>query len=212
MACEKYGLKFIYGVEIYLTERLEPKVRDNYHTVLLAKNFDGVVEINRLIELSTRTDHMYYKNRITFDEFLSISPNVIKISACIQSPLSKLPRSRPQYMALANAYDYYEIQHHNVQEQAEYNRYLFTLSQKTGKPLIAGTDTHSLNAYYAECRDILMEDKEQHYEGEDAFDLTWKSYEELVAAYESKMRFRDGRTWKLSKTQIRWQSRSSISS
>lgn len=186
MACEKYGLKFIYGVEIYLTERLEPKVRDNYHTVLLAKNFEGVVEINRLIELSTRTDHMYYRNRITFDEFLSISPNVIKISACIQSPLNKLPHGHPQYMVLANAYDYYEIQHHNVQEQAEYNRYLFTLSQKTGKPLIAGTDTHSLNAYYAECRDILMEDKEQHYEGEDAFDLTWKSYEELVAAYEKQ--------------------------
>ena len=32
------GIRFLHGVEIYLTEQLEPKVRDNYHTVLIAKN------------------------------------------------------------------------------------------------------------------------------------------------------------------------------
>lgn len=183
MYCDKMGIKFIHGVEIYLTESLNEKVRDNYHTVLLAKNYDGVMELNKLIELSSRPDHMYYTNRLTFDEFLSISPNIIKISACLASPLSKLPHYHEKYMRIAKHYDYLEIQHHNDPAQIEYNRHLYQLSKKINKPLIAGTDTHSASEYKAKCRGILMEYKQQHYEGEDAMDLTWKTYEELVAAY-----------------------------
>ena len=44
-----------HGVEIYLTEKLEPKVRDNYHTILLAKNYEGVKEINRLCYIAKPT-------------------------------------------------------------------------------------------------------------------------------------------------------------
>ena len=46
MYCDAKGIKYIHGVECYLTEQLEPKVRDNYHTILLAKNYEGVKEIN----------------------------------------------------------------------------------------------------------------------------------------------------------------------
>lgn len=181
--CQKKGIKFIHGVEIYLTETLEEKVRDNYHTVLLAKNYDGVMELNQLIELSTRPDHHHYTGRITFDEFLHISPNIIKISACLASPLRRLPRSHPMYMPLAKHYDYFEIQHHNIPDQIEYNRQLFQLSRQLGTPLIAGTDTHSASPYKAECRKILMDYKEQYYEGEEEMDLTWKTCDELIAAY-----------------------------
>lgn len=184
--CEKKGLKFIHGVEIYLTESLEPKVRDNYHTILLAKNIDGVHELNRLIELSTRPDHMYYNNRLTFDEFLSISPNIIKISACLASPLSKLPPYHEKYLSLLKYYDYLEVQPHDNEDQAAYNKKLLRYSKQYGIPLIAGTDTHSLNSYYAECRDILMWRKEQFYPGEAGFDLTWHTYDQLVAAFEKQ--------------------------
>ena len=70
-------------------EENKQKVRDNYHTILIAKNLDGLKEMNRLISLSTDKDHFYYKPRITFDEFLSLSDNVIIISACLASPLNK---------------------------------------------------------------------------------------------------------------------------
>lgn len=91
MYANSKGLKYLHGVEVYLTAALEPKQRDNYHTILIAKNFEGVKEINTLVDLSTQSDHMYYKPRITFDEFFNISDNVIKISACLASPLSKYP-------------------------------------------------------------------------------------------------------------------------
>lgn len=186
MMCDEAGLKFLCGAEIYLTEQLEPKVKDNYHTVLIAKNAEGLRELHRIVLISTRDDHTYYKNRISFDEFLRISDNVIKISACVQSPLCKLPEDHPRYMELARHYDWLEIQHHNMPSQRNYNLRLLDLSRKTGIPLIAGTDTHSSNEYKKRCRDILMRYKHQHYEDEDACDLTWKTEEELIKAYEAQ--------------------------
>lgn len=180
MYCKERGIKYIHGVEIYLTESLEPKVRDNYHTILIAKNFEGVKEINKLIDISTQPDHFYYKNRISFDEFLNISDNVIKISACLASPLSKLTDDNPYLNRLLEKYDYYEIQPHNADEQRNYNYKLYQWSIKYNKPLIAGTDTHSLNTYKAECRAVLQKAKKIEYIDEDSFDLTYKSYNELI--------------------------------
>lgn len=191
MYCDEHNIKYIHGIECYLTETLDEKIRDNYHTVLLAKNYDGVKEINNLIELSTRADHYYYKPRITFDEFFALSDNVIKISACLASPLNKLryeldkPLYRRetgiQYDRLCKKYDYFEIQPHiNSDEQKDYNKHLLKLSKKYNTPLIMGTDTHSLNAYKAECRSILQLSKRIEFSNEDTFDLTYKSYDELV--------------------------------
>lgn len=182
--CDEKGIKFIHGVEIYLTETLQPKVRDNYHTVLLAKNMDGVKELNRLVGISSREDHFYYTNRISFDEFLNISDNIIKTSACLASPLNKLPDEHPRYMELAQHYDYLEVQPHNCDDQVEFNKRLFSLSKKIGKPLIVGTDTHNSTPYKAECRNLLMVRKKKSYGNEDSFDLTWKTYDELCGMFE----------------------------
>ena len=100
----------MHGCEVYLTETLNEKIRDNYHTILIAKNFDGFKELNTLIDLSTQEDHMFYKPRLSFDEFLNISDNVIKVSACLQSPLNKLDSENPYYEKLMIHYDYLEVQ------------------------------------------------------------------------------------------------------
>lgn len=258
------GLKYLHGVEVYLTAALEPKQRDNYHTILIAKNFEGVKEINTLVDLSTQSDHMYYKPRITFDEFFNISDNVIKISACLASPLSKYPNfigklvdekiveleknketeanklyaelnseaakeawiedcaaiyntsyeiyveqcieksnnafdlqieeakselenAKIVYDKLMKTYDYYEIQPHvKSMDQIRYNKMLYEASKKYNKPLIAGTDTHSIDSYKAECRSILQKAKHIEFSNEDEFDLTYKSYDELVDMFKQQ--------------------------
>ena len=48
---------------------------------------------------------------------------------------------------------------------------------------IAGTDTHSSSKYKAECRKILQISKDSFYGEEDEFDLTWKSFNELVECF-----------------------------
>lgn len=190
MYCDSIGIKFIHGVEIYLTESLMnedgEKVRDNYHTVLLAKNLAGVMELNTLVSTSCDEDHFYYTNRITFDEFLGISDNILSTSACLASPLNKLPDTHPRYMELAQKYDFLEIQAHDHPEQVEFNRRLYALSKKIGKPLIAGTDTHNATPYKAECRAVLLSAKRKNYGDEDSFDLTYKTYDELVEMFENQ--------------------------
>lgn len=275
MYANSKGLKYLHGVEIYLTESLEEKVRDNYHTILIAKNKDGIKEINSLVDKSTMTDHVYYKPRITFDEFFAISDNVIKISACLASPLSKYPSSindiydkieilkkecqekidllenekedkaseeewirvyatismkegseppwfyddtphdawlryidskikeasykcneeilflkgkistaRTNYEMLLKTYDYYEIQPHvKSLDQIKYNKMLYEASKRYNKPLIVGTDTHSIDTYKAKCRSILQKAKRIEFSNEDEFDLTYKSYEELIEMF-----------------------------
>ena len=183
MMCDEAGIKFIHGVEIYLTESLENKVRDNYHTVLLAKNMDGVYELNELVTKSCSESHFYYVNRLSFDEFLNISDNIITTSACLASPLNKLQDDHPYYDRLARKYTFLEIQPHIHPDQVAYNRRLFELSKRIGVPLIAGTDTHSADQYKAECRAVLTAAKNKQYADEDAFDLTYHTYDDLVSAF-----------------------------
>ena len=191
MYCDAKGIKYIHGVECYLTEQLEPKVRDNYHTILLAKNYEGVKEINRLCYIASQPDHFYYRPRLSFDEFLGISDNVIKISACLASPLNEWRKNHLQYSTSKFAdivlhYDYLEIQAHDFSEQIQFNTFLMDLSSKTGIPLIAGTDTHSINQYKAECRTMLQYSKNIDFGDEDTFDLTYKSYDELCAMFKKQ--------------------------
>ncbi|MBR3741712.1 MAG: DNA polymerase III subunit alpha [Clostridia bacterium] len=180
--CDSVGMKLLIGVEVYLTEHLEPKIRDNYHTVLIARNQDGLKELHQLIRMSTKEDHFYYNNRISFDEFLNLSGNIITTSACLASPLNKLPDDHPYYLRLAEKYDYLEVQPHDHPEQKEFNKRLLLLSQKLGKPLIVGTDTHSSTQYMAECRAMLEAAKGKKYH-DDEFDLTYKSYDQLVEMF-----------------------------
>ena len=183
LLCKKEGIKYLHGCEVYLTFSHEEKVRDNYHTVLIAKNKEGIKELNTLVGLATRKDHMYYKPRLSFEEFLNISDNVIKISACLQSPLNKYDKNN-LYDKVAKHYNYYEIQYHDCDEQREYNEYLYRLSKENNIPLIVGTDTHSSTPYKAECRTMRQYSKNITFENEDEFDLTFKNYEQLVQMFE----------------------------
>ena len=185
-ACNKAGLRYMHAVEIYLTEQLEPKVRDNYHTVLIAKNMDGLRELNKLVRISSQPDHTYYNNRLSFDEFLTISDNIITTSACLASPLNKLTETHPRYNELVQKYDFLEIQPHNCKAQFDFNQRLWRLAKKFGKPLIVGTDTHSSTSYKAECRAVLTEAKRKPYDDEDTLDLTYKTYDEILEMFQAQ--------------------------
>ena len=188
---EEHGIKMLIGMECYVTEDAcdggdSTKHRDNYHTILIAKNPDGEKELFRLFDTSSKPNHQYHKKRISIDELCAISDNIYKISACLASPLNKLRKDKTKTVLLdrlLRLYDYYEIQAHDDADQKEYNLWLYEMSKKYNKPLIAATDTHSLNQYKAECRKILMLAKGIKYATEDNFDLTYKSYDELCEMF-----------------------------
>ena len=221
MYCDKKGIKYIHGMEAYLTQSDKfERIRDNYHVVLLAKNHEGVEEINRLFSKSS--ENSYFRRRITFEDFLNISDNVITTSACLGGPLWQIPNTirsledkiqkedalivaynaeynkliaskqtkktetklqklnetiqekeaalklleeniqylKDMYIPLLKKFDYLEIQHHvKSDEQKKANLMLWKYAKKYHKELIAGTDTHAVDDYGAECRILLMESK-----------------------------------------------------
>ncbi|MDY4494853.1 MAG: PHP domain-containing protein [Erysipelotrichaceae bacterium] len=165
------------------------KTRDNYHAVLIAKNYDGVKEINKIVSKSFCRDdfHYYYTPRVSFDELFATSDNVIITSACLGGTLaSGTPSAKEKFLSFMERNKhrcFLEIQHHNCKEQIKYNQLLYKLHQTTGIPLIAGTDTHALNEIHMDGRAMLQKAKGVHFSNEDAWDLTFKSIEQLIAAY-----------------------------
>ena len=191
-AIEAAGMKYIHGEEFYVTESLDEKVRDNYHCVLIAKNYDGVLELNRLSSKAFNRDdnHFYFNPRISFDELLQTSDNIIITTACLGSILNSgiadLERDFCEFLKVNSHRCFLEIQHHNVQDQIDYNRKMYMLHVKTGVPLIAGTDTHALNDEHMAARAVMQKSKNVRFEHEEEWDMTFKTYDELVAAYEKQ--------------------------
>lgn len=189
---EAAGMKYIHAEEFYLTETLDEKIKDNMHCVLIAKNYDGVLELNELSSRSfNRNDnHFYYMPRISLEELENTSDNIMITSACLASPLVKGSiNAKKRFLAfLIKNKDrcYLEIQHHKEKRQCEYNNYLYRLHKKYGIPLITGTDTHALNQEHMEARAILQKAKNIHFADEDAWDLSFKTYDELVTAYKEQ--------------------------
>lgn len=189
---EKLGMKYIHAEEFYVTETLEEKIRDNYHCVLIARNYEGVKELNKLSSTSfNREDnHFYYAPRITFEELINTSDNIIICTACLASILASdnapLKERFVNFLVQNKHRCFLEIQHHNVQVQKDYNKTLYALSQTTGIPLIAGTDTHALNEEHMRGRSILQKAKNIHFDNEDGWDLSFKTYDELITAYEKQ--------------------------
>lgn len=186
---EKAGMKYIHAVEAYLTEYIGEKVRDNYHCVLIAKNYDGVKELNKIVSDSFNRDdgHFYYMPRISFDELFATSDNIIITTACLGGTLNRGTDTAKEkmlnYLRTHKDKCYLEIQHHNCTDQIEYNRLLYDLSKEMDVPLIAGTDTHALNDIHMDGRAIMQKAKRVHFSDEDDWDLTFKSIDELIKAY-----------------------------
>lgn len=188
-AIEAAGMKYIHAVECYLTETLSWKERDNYHCVLIAKNYDGFLELNRLVSKSfnRKDNHFYYVPRVSFEELFTTSDNILVTTACVGGVFGKGTEQAQDAMLrfLTKNRDrcYFEIGHHKDEKQRKYNLKMLELSERYGIPLIAGTDTHALNKEHETGRSILQRSKNIHFDGEDGWDLKFKTYEELIAAY-----------------------------
>ena len=183
---EELGMKYIHAEEFYLTQSLEEKMRDNYHCLLIAKNYDGVMELNKLSTKSFNREDgsYYYAPRITIDDVKNTSDNIIVSTACLGGVLNKAPEDVKkdffEWIVKNKHRCYLELQPHLDDNQIRYNQSLWALSKNYGVPLVMCTDTHALNSTHVEGRTILQKSKNIHFDGEDKFHLEMLSYEELV--------------------------------
>lgn len=168
------------------------KTKDNYHVILIAKNHSGFNELNKLVSKSFNRDdfHFYRFPRISIDELLNTSDNIIVTTACLGGVLNRGTQSIKEkflYFIRNNKHRcFLEIQHHNVQDQISYNQLLYSLHKQFDIPLIAGTDSHAYDDLHIEGRAILQAAKDVCFDDEDNWDLTFKNIDELIAAYKKQ--------------------------
>lgn len=185
-AIEKAGMKYIHAQEFYITETLKEKIRDNYHCLLIARNYDGFLELNKLSSKAfNREDNSYYYvPRISYEDLKNTSDNIIISTACLAGILSKGHRDLKNdffRFILKNKHRcFFELQPHIDDDQIKYNRQLYDIAQQYGIDCVMCTDTHALTKQHVEARSILQKSKNIHFENEDNFDLTFKTYDELV--------------------------------
>ena len=187
--CEKYGLKYIHGIEAYLTQTLDEKIKDNYHCCLYAKNYEGVKELNKLVSRSfnRKDNHFYYTPRISLDELENTSNNIIVTSACLGGIFGKASSDIQErylnFFIKNKDRCYLELQHHLDDRQIELNKKLYKLSKDYDLKLTIGTDTHALNEVHAKGRSILQKSKNIFFSDESSWDIIFKTYDELLDIY-----------------------------
>ena len=193
-ACEKAGIKYINAEEFYVTETIDENnlVRDNYHCCLFAKNYQGVLELNYLssISFNRKDGHFYYNPRITLDELINTSDNILVSTACVGGILCKGTKDAQEkflkFIVENKHRCWLEIQPHNFDLQIRYNQYLYRIANEYGLKLIATNDVHALNQDYADGRTIMQQSKKVIFHDEDQCDLNWKNGDEMVEAFKKQ--------------------------
>ena len=190
--CEENGIKYIHGAEFYVTETLDEKIKDNYHCCLYAKNYDGFLELNKLISKSfNREDNsFYYSPRISLEDLFGTSNNIIITTACLGGFFGKgsddLQSKVVSFMQQNKDRCFLEIQPHLVEKQIKLNKKLYDIHKTTGIRLMVGTDTHALNDVHAKGRVMLQKAKNIFFGDEEGWDLTFKTYEELLNIFKTQ--------------------------
>lgn len=189
--CEKNGLKYIHGQEFYVTEKIDVNnlVRDNYHCILLAKNKNGVREINYLSSIANNREdgHFYYTPRIELEDVINTSDNVLILTACCAGILcrgeSSIKEKFLTFLINNKHRCWLEIQPHKFDLQIKYNQDLYALSQEFGIPLVATSDVHAVSKEHLDARRIMQKSKNIVFHDEDECDLTWHDYDGMVNAF-----------------------------
>jgi len=169
--CQKEGLKPIIGIEAYIANRTrfdkDPKIDNKRsHLTLLAKNEQGY---KNLIKLSSKAslEGYYYKPRMDHDLLREHHENIIALSGCYNSELSKALRANNEnearriiylYQDIFGKENYFlEIMHDPALEDGLFlKNKLISLGKEMGIPIIATQDSHYCEIDDREAHETLL--------------------------------------------------------
>lgn len=170
-------IKMIYGVEFYECFNMSIQDPNNkyFHLVVLARNENGRKAINKLVTKSN-FEGFYYKGRIDLQSMKPYAKDLVVLSACLASKLSreknydKCVEFIKEYKSIF-PYFFLEMQSHNHTDQIVYNNKILKLSKETDTPFVITTDSHAAtkhDLYYQNYHVRIAHDNEtssEVYEG-----------------------------------------------
>lgn len=166
---KKQGIKPILGSEVYVAmnkyHEKEPKDKNQYHLVLLAKDNIGYENLMKIVS-EGYVNGFYYKPRVDHDILRRHSQGIICLSACLGGEVQQhiLDNNIDKAREVAKIYNdifgqdhfYLELQDHGIPEQVKVNEILRELSKEMNIPLIATNDVHYLRKEDAKVHDVLL--------------------------------------------------------
>jgi DNA polymerase-3 subunit alpha len=169
-SCLAKEVKPIIGCEVYMAQRSrfdkQPKVdADQYHLVLLAKDYQGYQNLMRIVS-KAHLEGFYYKPRADMDLLKEHHQGLIALTACIEGEVPSLilknnyqgaRRKAEELLEIFGDDFYLEIQNHpKIKLQQKANEGLIKLSRELGIPLVATNDNHYIDPEDAEAQDALL--------------------------------------------------------
>jgi DNA polymerase-3 subunit alpha len=166
IAAKELGIKPILGVEAYISptdrfdrsSKTDKSIQAYNHIILLAKNQNGLSNINRLQELAWN-EGFYHKPRIDREVLKEYAKDIIVLSGCLNGLISKAIERQEFSEAKLILKDfkqtfgedfYIEVQSHNPEE---INSKLLELADELGiKPVATG------DAHFAKGEDKVLEE------------------------------------------------------
>lgn len=167
-AASEMGVNGIIGVEAYYVPDLAgdslDKKTERFHLILLAKNDDGLSQLQKVMRRAW-TEGFYVKPRIEFADLESLAGNVVCLSGCMASHLSRLLLAGEEGQAegLARRFrklfqdDYYiEIQPWDHGEHLELSGKLSALASSLHIPMVGSIDCHYPTKEDAGIEEVLL--------------------------------------------------------
>lgn len=163
------GLKPIFAVEAYIyKDRTSERMN---HQLIIAKNNEGRKELNRLLSYAWENNFYNRRNPIYLEDLLNLNKdNFIITTTCIDSFLSRHGDEavewylEPVIEHFGKENVYIEMQYHDAEIQAEYNRRLLKYKEKYGLKLFFASDSHYVYEHEKELRTLFQQSKGVFYD------------------------------------------------
>ena len=165
------GIKPILGVEGYMTtsmadkrakaDRLDPLDQNYHHIVLLAKNQQGLENLNKINELAW-TDGFFSKPRFDFETLAKYKEGIIVTSACLSGWIAKAvelgelatAKKHIQWFKKEFGDDYYiEVMPHNP---PEVNKGIIELADAAKVKIVVTPDCHHSDTSQKEVQELML--------------------------------------------------------
>ena len=163
--CNKYGMKPIFGCEVYTCrDHLDRTDKKRNHLILLARTMEGY---HNLVKIVTKgaLEGFYFKPRVDWDIIKDHAAGITCLSACLQGEIPQAILNRDmdlarelcgKYAATFKDHFFLEVQENGIREQSLVNAGLRELGEDLGLPVVATNDCHYLNPDDVQAHEILL--------------------------------------------------------
>lgn len=187
---KEHNLKFVFGIEYYYVNDRFAKDKSNSHLMILAKNEQGMKQMQRIMSEASKTGY-YYKPRIDRELLMTLNPrDVVVTSTCVISYINKHNDYEDNFIKPIHDYfgdNFYLELHDNTHPmQIEYNKKILKLHNQYNIPFIHATDSHYIYPEQDKDRTEFLNGKNIYYPEEDGFILDYPDSDDIFKRYEQQ--------------------------